>query len=539
MSKTSATWVQELKDPGCYPHPISEVSIIETHISWVILTGQSAYKIKKPVSFSFVDFSTLERRRWFCEEEVRLNRRLAPDIYLGVVPLTGSPSAPRVAGEGVPFEFAVKMKQFPSGQEVNKLLACKEKAEVFISELADTVAQFHVRIEKAGKQSAYANPDMIWQAVGECVNDIPLPLLTRDTQECLTTIDTWLRKEWRRLHEVFRQRKQSGYVRECHGDLHLGNIAVFEEDVCVFDALEFEPRLRWIDVMSEVAFLVMDLQKNGRWELAFLFVNRYLEETGDYSGMDVFRFYQVYRALVRAKVAGLRLEQIEKGKGEWERTCQEMVEYIELSYRMIKSSSSFLILMHGVSGTGKTTVSAEVVKILGAIRIRSDVERKRLRSDKENENFAEGPEADLYTSDMTRRTYERLQNMARILLHGGSSVVVDGTFLQRGQREAFLLLAKERSCAFVILDVFAPSAVLTERIERRAQEGRDASDATVAIMERQQKTEESFTQTEQLHVIKVDSTDPQAIVSAISELRTRETITSQNSSQDLGQIESI
>ena len=520
MSKRSATWVQALNDPGCYPHPISEVAIVETHISWVILTGQYAYKIKKPVSFSFVDFSTLERRRWFCEEEVRLNRRLAPDVYLGVVPITGSPSVPCVDGEGVPFEFAVKMRQFSSGQEVYKLLASKEKGEAFILELADTIAQFHARIEKAGEQCVYANPDMIWQAVGECVNEIPLPLLTRNIQECWSEIDTWLRKEWRHLSDVFLHRKQTGFVRECHGDLHIGNLAVFEEKVCVFDALEFEPRLRWIDVMSEVAFLVMDLQKNGRWDLAFLLVNRYLERTGDYSGMAVFRFYQVYRALVRAKVASLRLEQIEKGKSEWERICQEMIEYIELAYRVItSSSSSFLILMHGVSGTGKTTVSTEVVKALSAIRVRSDVERKRLKSDKQKGNLEEGTKADLYTSNMTRRTYERLQDLARTLLHAGSSVVVDGTFLQRGQREAFMLLARECSCAFILLDVYAPPAVLTERIKCRLLEGRDASDATVDVMKWQRENEESFTQAEHPYVVRVDSTDPQAIISAISELK--------------------
>ena len=521
MSKSAPLCIQAFKDPGCYPHPINEVSIVETHISWVILTGQYAYKMKKPVSFSFVDFSTLERRQWFCEEEVRLNRRLAPEVYLGVVPITGSPSAPCVDGVGVPFEFAVKMKQFSSGQEVLKLLASKEKSEGFIFELADTISQFHAGIEKAGEQSVYASPDMIWQAVGECVNEIPRPLLARNIQGYLSEIDTWLRKEWRHLSDVFLHRKQAGFVRECHGDLHVGNIAVFEEHVCVFDALEFEPRLRWIDVMSEVAFLVMDLQKNECWDLAYLLLNRYLERTGDYSGMAVLRFYQVYRALVRAKVAGLRVEQIEKGTGEWEGICQEMIEYIELSYRIIKSSSSLLILMHGVSGTGKTTVSTEVVKALGAIRIRSDVERKRLKSGSENGSSEKDPEVDLYSSDMTWRTYERLQDLTRTLLHTGYAVVVDATFLQRGQREVFTMLAENLACPFVLLDVYAPHSVLAERIQRRSQEDHDASDATVAIMERQREIEESFTQAEQPHVVKVDSTNPQAIISVINELKKR------------------
>ncbi len=521
MDPFSRIIIDAFRNPACYPHPIGEVSIVETHISWVILTGQYAYKIKKSVSFSFVDFSTLEQRRWFCEEEVRLNRRLAPKVYLGVVPLTGSPLAPRIEGAGPPFEFAVKMQQFSSGQEVYNILASKEQSEVFISKLAHCIAQFHTQIEKIGEESCYANPDMIWRSVGKCVDEIPLHLLTQNTQEWLIQINRWLQEEWRRLYDDFLQRKQSGYVRECHGDLHLANIAVFQGNVCVFDALEFEPRLRWIDVMSEVAFLVMDLQKNGRRDLAFLFLNGYLEETGDYAGLAVFRFYQVYRALVRAKVAGLRVEQLDKGSEEWERTRQEMIDYLELSYRWLKPSSPFLIMMHGVSGTGKTTVSAEVVKALGAIRIRSDVERKRLFAEKMKNNVQDVQDPTLYAAEMTQHTYDRLRELARALLHAGFSVVIDATFLRRYQRKAFMMLAKELTSSFVILDVFAPHAVLEERIERRSLEGCDASDATVDVMEWQEETEESFTQAEQPHVVRVDSTYPQAIISAISELKER------------------
>jgi len=426
-----------------------------------------------------------------------------------------------VDGVGVPFEFAVKMKQFSSGQEVHNILASKEKSEAFISELADTISQFHARIEKAGKQSAYANPDMIWRAVGECLDEIPHYLLTQNTKKRLTQVGTFLRKKWRYLYEVFLQRKQAGFVRECHGDLHLANIAVFEGNVCVFDALEFEPRLRWIDVINEVAFLSMDLQKNGRRELAFLLLNRYLERTGDYSGMASCQFYQVYRSLVRAKVAGLRLEQLEKGKERWESTRQEVVEYIELSYRLTNPSTPILILMHGVSGTGKTTVSAEVVKASGAIRVRSDLERKRLFAEKMKNKVENVQDPTLYAAEMTQQTYDRLLELARALWHAEFPVVIDATFLRRFQRKAFMMLAKELACSFVILDVFAPHAVLEERIELRSLEGCDASDATVDVMEWQEETEESFTQAERRHVVRVDSTDPQAIISAIGELKER------------------
>jgi len=512
--------IDAFRNPACYPHPIGEVTIVETHISWVILTGQYAYKIKKSVSFSFVDFSTLEQRRWFCEEEVRLNRRLAPKVYLGVVPLTGSPLAPRIEGAGPPFEFAVKMQQFSSGQEVYNILASKEQSEVFISKLAHCIAQFHTQIEKIGEESCYANPDMIWRSVGECVDEISLHLLTQNTQEWLIQINRWLQEEWRRLYDDFLQRKQSGYVRECHGDLHLANIAVFQGNVCVFDALEFEPRLRWIDVMSEVAFLVMDLQKNGRRDLAFLFLNGYLEETGDYAGLAVFRFYQVYRALVRAKVAGLRVEQLDKGSGEWERTRQEMIDYLELSYRWLKPSSPFLIMMHGVSGTGKTTVSAEVVKALGAIRIRSDVERKRLGVRKREAERDEECVTDLYSSTMTQATYDLLRDLANTILRAGYSVVVDATFLRTSQRAPFLLLVQGLQRSFVILDVWAPQQVLVHRIERRTQKANDASDATLGVLQQQQEIGNSFTEGESLNVFRVDSTNAhslQLVLEKISE----------------------
>ena len=519
MNETSATWVQGLTNPECYPHPVDQVRLVETHISWVVLTGSYAYKIKKPVKYSFVDFSTLERRRWFCEEEVRLNRRLAPEVYLGIVPITGSAAHPHLKGQGAPFEFAVKMKQFSSDQEISDILASGEKAEAWIIQLADRIATFHAQIEKASEDSPYGTSEMVWQPMKECLKEIPPHLLTPHTQGFLTHIERWAQQEWRKLSDVFLCRKQGGFVRECHGDLHLGNIAMFEGKVCVFDALEFEPRLRWIDVMSEVAFLVMDLEKHGHQDLAFVFLNRYLELTGDYEGLRVFRFYQVYRALVRAKVAGLRLAQLVEHGAEEERAKRELIGYLELAHRFMARTTPALILMHGVSGTGKTTVSTEILKTIGAIRIRSDVERKRLFGEGLESKYIVPLEAGLYHSDMTASTYTRLQGLARTLLQAGLSVVVDATFLQHHQRELFGQLAEEQECKWIIVDVFAPESVLTERIERRSREAQDASDATVEVMKRQQEIEELFTEEEQLHVIRVDSTDKMAIISAMKTIK--------------------
>ncbi|MDR4459255.1 MAG: AAA family ATPase [Nitrospirales bacterium] len=518
MATTSSLLIASLQNPKCYSHPVSLVRLVETHISWVFLTGQYVYKIKKPVLFSFVDFSTLEKRRWFCEEEVRLNRRLASQLYLGVVSITGSPSDPRMDGDGRPFEWAVKMKQFSPDQEFHHLLETGKLHESVVGQLALDIGTFHVRLEPAGDPLPYGEPDMVWQPVAECFEDIPLAALPVRIQSCMQDIKEWTNQEWRRLKPKIRQRKSSGQIRECHGDLHLGNIALFDGRVCVFDALEFEPRLRWIDVISEAAFLVMDLESKDRVDLAYWFLNRYLEVTGDYAGLSMFRWYEVYRALVRAKVAGLRLAQVEPGSLVGEDILEEIIRYVELAYRLIMPAPPMLILMHGVSGTGKTTVSTEVVKALGAIRVRSDVERKRIHAGQRKNVVCEETSKSLYEPDMTRITYDRLWDLASTILQAGYTVVVDATFLEGAQRQSFIRLAHERQVSIGILDVWAPNEVLPERIATRAKEQTDASDATVGVMEQQKVKEEPLTGLEHDMTIRVDSTDLQTFGSTIKSL---------------------
>lgn len=518
MNMTSSQLVKSLQNPKCYSHPVSHVSLVETHISWVFLTGQYVYKIKKPVLFTFVDFSTLEKRRWFCEEEVRLNRRLAPQLYLGVVPITGAPSDPRMDGDGRPFEWAVKMKQFPPDQEFHNLLETGNLHESVVGQLAIDIGTFHGRLEPAGDPFPYGEPDMVWRPIAECFQDIPLAALPVRIQSCMQDIKEWTNQEWKRLRPILRERKSSGQIRECHGDLHLGNIALFEGRTCVFDALEFKPGLRWIDVISEVAFLVMDLESRDRVDLAYWFLNCYLEVTGDYAGMSVFRLYEVYRALVRAKVAGMRLAQVEPGGRVREDFLEEIIRYVELANRLMMSAPPMLMLMHGVSGTGKTSVSTEVVRALGAVRLRSDVERKRIHAEKRKIVVGQGTSKSLYAPDMTRATYDRLWDLANRMLQAGYSVVVDATFLEGAQRQSFIRLAHERHVSIVILDVWAPDELLAERIESRAKQQTDASDATIGVMEQQKAKEEALTELEQDTTIRVDSTDLQTFRSTIKSL---------------------
>lgn len=265
--------IRALQDEALYDHPVTGFTVVETHISWVMLTGDFAYKIKKPVNLGFLDFSTLEKRRFYCEEELRLNRRLAPQLYLAVVAITGTVDKPRLNGEGKVIEYAVKMRQFDQARQFDRLLARGRLRAEHIDRVAALIAAFHRRAAAAATDSLYGSPELVWQPVAENHDQI-LPLL-RDTDDeaRLRRIQAWFEQQFTRHRPLFLRRKAEGRIRECHGDLHLANIALFDHEVVIFDCLEFNDRLRWIDVISDAAFLVMDLQSRGQAPLGWRFLN--------------------------------------------------------------------------------------------------------------------------------------------------------------------------------------------------------------------------------------------------------------------------
>ena len=273
--------------PGCYDHPVSDIQLIETHISWIILTGDFAYKIKKPVNLGFLDFSTLDKRRFCCEEELRLNRRLAAAIYLDVVPVTGEPARPELCGTGRAIEYAVKMVQFPQPAQLDRMLANGELENRHIDALAALVAEFHQSIEVAPEASEFGDPERVYGPVAENFRQIRQQPGSDRNDARLAELERWSKTTFDTLTDVFTQRKKDGFIRECHGDMHLRNLVWFEGAPLAFDCLEFNPALRWIDTLSEVAFLVMDLQDRQQPQFAQRFLNAYLERCGDYQGMPV------------------------------------------------------------------------------------------------------------------------------------------------------------------------------------------------------------------------------------------------------------
>jgi len=494
--------------PECYPHAVSVVRMIETHISWVFLTGPWAYKVKKPVDLGFLDFTTLEARRRCCEAELRLNRRLASEIYDSVVEIRGTPDRPRIGGSGALLDYAVKMREFPQDALASEMLARGAFSREHTDRLARGIAAFHGSAARAGADSPFGTPDAVLAPALE--NFRALETLAGDGfgREALGPLRQWTMQQHCARRAAFDLRHAEGFVRECHGDLHLRNIVVLDGRPIPFDCIEFSEALRWIDVMSEIAFLAMDFEDRGRRDLAWRFLNGYLETTGDYPGAGVLRFYLVYRALVRAKVHALRVRQAGSDEAERVRLQCAAREYVALATRHASPAQPALIITHGVSGSGKTTTTQALIERIGAVRVRSDIERKRLCGLAPLARSGAG--GDIYTKASTAATYARLRSLARSILEGGYTAVVDAAFLQRAQRDAFRALAAELRVPFCVLAFDAPVGVLRERVTQRFAAGADASEADIRVLERQLEYRETIGAGEERCTIRVDTEKPLA-----------------------------
>jgi aminoglycoside phosphotransferase family enzyme/predicted kinase len=487
-----AVLARALGEPRAYPHAPTRVEHLETHISHVFLTGPWAYKIKKPLELGFLDFSTLEKRHACCAEELRINRRLAPDLYTDVVPITGSVGRPCVEGSGSAIEYAVKMRQFAQDGMLERVLARGELTPALIDSTAEQVAQFHAGLEPAPPDSPYGTPRSIMgPALQNFDQLLPLPAAAQDGT-LLDTLRQWTQAQHAALETLFTRRRQDGCVRECHGDLHLGNMVLVDGRVRIFDALEFNAELRWIDVINEAAFLGMDLEQHQRRDLAWRFLNAYLQHTGDYAGARVLRYYMVYRALVRAKVAGIRATQAELAPERRAALTEKCHSHVVLAHRLATNARPALIVHHGLSGSGKTTASQMILETLGALRMRSDVERKRLQGLAAGARSGSGLGGGIYSTDATAATYDRLASAAEDVVRGGCIALVDATFLLRAQRDAFRALAQRLGVPFGIAEFTAAAQTLRSRVTSREREAGDASEAGLEVLEHQVRTREAL-----------------------------------------------
>jgi hypothetical protein len=466
----------------------------ETHISWVLLAGHDAYKIKKAVDLGFLDFSTLELRRFYCAEELRLNRRLAPDLYLGVVTIGGSMDRP-VLGKEPAIEHAVHMRRFAQTSLMDRMLEHGLVTPAHIDKLAAVIADFHRALPPAAANSPFCAVAEIERAAFQNFAPLPQLLSTPNDVAMLESVRKASVLEFSACKPLFRQRAAAGCVRECHGDLHLGNIVVLKDLPTPFDCIEFSPALRWIDVISEIGFTVMDLLARGRPQLAWRLLNAYLESTGDYSGCGVLRFYLAYRAMVRAKIAAIRASQ--RGGAKARHELQDCRSYLDLAHDCLARGRPALIITHGLPGCGKSTFAQLALERLGAIRIRSDVERKRLFGLAALADSKAQTGADIYSNDATRRTYARLHVLARGLLAAGFTVIVDAAFVLHAERDDFRALAREMAAPFVIATLHTDAAVLAERLAQRNTRRNDASEADISVMQKLLDVQEPLRDEEQ------------------------------------------
>ena len=448
-------FIKALQNPDLYDYPIDQFEVIETHLSWILLTGSYAYKIKKPVKFSFVDFSTLKKRKVFCEEELALNKPLAFDIYQKVIPIYGSLKNPHFTKKGAIVEYALKMRQFNRNYLLkNKLKKSKTKTQSILK-LATKIAEFHLATNKVSLDSPFGSLALILQTTRDNFTVCQEILQDKNALKKLNQIEIAMQKALAEGKETFIFRKKSGFIRNCHGDLHLENILLEKQNIILFDRIEFNPAFRCIDVIEDLAFLLMDLLANHYPLLANHLLNQYLQKTGDYEGLLCIKFYIALKAMVRAKVFLLSQKDIKDSKLKVKNTAT-LNTYLDLALNILAPKKPLLIIMQGVPGSGKTHISSELAPFLNAICIRSDVERVR-------------PKEAAVSAKNRKLTYLQLNDLAETILQAGFSVIVDATFISAANRQLFKKLSQKLRVPFVILHCNAPLSTLKDRVTLRQQ----------------------------------------------------------------------
>jgi uncharacterized protein len=555
--------IAALLNPALYAgqqaRPVERVELVQTHSAWVLLAGDWAYKIKKPVRFAFMDFSTLALRRQACETELRVNRRFqqhdwpATQLYVGVLPILGTPQQPRwgsllgkaATGSAVesavqPLEFAVQMRRFDEAARLDHVCARGALTPEHLNLLARRMAAFQARAAVAGPGQPWGHAAAAMRWPRDNFSTLRAALREPADAEQVRALSDWTEQRYSAIEPLLSRRRQKERVREGHGDLHLGNLVLLHADpahsatdeVMPFDAIEFNDGLRWIDVANDMAFLWMDLLHHGCPGLANVWLSAWLDASGDVSAPTVWSFFASYRAGVRAKVAAIRWGQLggvgspapatapataltsapatthtpaDRPTAEADACLAEARRYLALAQRIAQPPAPQLVIAHGLSGSGKTWVSGRwlAAESTGrAIRLRSDVERKRLHGLSALAPSGSGLNNGLYSPQAHSDTYGSLLARARRLLAEGWTVLVDAAFLRAAERAAFAALAAEQRVPFHILACEAPLDVLRQRITERQASGLDASEATLAVLEQQLGWLEPLAEAERAHVLR-------------------------------------
>lgn len=491
--------IEAMRRPEFYPHTVVEpIQLIQTHISYVLLTGDYAYKLKKPLDFGFLDYSTLDRRRHFCQEELRLNQRGAPELYLEVLSIARAEDG-FALGQEPAVEYTVKMRQFPQDCLLSQLFDRGELSEELLRRLANDVADFHLKAETSDYIRSFGEIANIRDAFDENYQQTIAFIGGPQTQVQFDETQAYTDKFFAERSTLFQQRRNGGWIRACHGDLHLNNICLWQDRLLLFDCIEFNEPFRFVDVMYDIAYIVMDLTIRNCRDLCAAFLSQYVEATGDWEGLQVLPLYVSRQAYVRAKVTSFLLNDPSVSDADKQQASNIAAPYYQLAYEYVQPKTGRLIMMAGLSGSGKSTLAQEMTRQLGAIQIRSDAVRKHLAG----LPLMERGDAGLYTPEMNQKTYNRLLELGLLLAQEGYTVVLDAKYDRQSYRQALQRAARDAAIDLTILSCEAPLEVLKTRVSARSG---DIADATVTILEQQQM--EPFTPDEQILVTTIDTTRP-------------------------------
>jgi uncharacterized protein len=490
--------LQQMQRSNFYPHHVSEpIELIQTHISYILLTGDYAYKLKKDVDLGFVDFSSLEKRKKFLLEEIRLNQKIAPDLYLGILPI--SQKGDRFILEGTnPVEYVSKMRQFPQENLFDNLLANDRLSKELISELAKIVANFHQNTDINDYISNFGTVSVIKPAFDENYTQSQKYIGYVQTQKQLEETKAFTDRFFVEREDLFRSRIDARKIKECHGDLHLKNICLWQDKIQLFDRIEFNELFRFVDVMYDVAFVVMDLDAKGRKDFSNIFLNTYVEQTGDWEGLQILPLYLSRQAYVRAKVTSFLLDDSNIAEDTKKQKAKTAADYYKLAWEYTQRKKGQLFLMSGLSGSGKTTIAKQLAQNINAILIRSDAVRKHLAG----LSLDDRGDDEIYSAEMNQKTYDRLLELGILLTSQGFNVILDAKYDRIALRQQAIFTANSQQIPIQIIHCTAPIEVLRDRLSKRTG---DISDATVDLISRQQAETEPFTEAEKIYVKEVDT----------------------------------
>ena len=484
--------IEQMLSPDFYNHSVTEpIQLLQTHISFVLLTGAYAYKVKKPMNFGFLDFSTLEKRKYFCEEELRLNRRLAPELYLSVLPIieTDGKYSFDQTGTGTPVEYAIAMPEFSQDDLLIEMFASGRLTAEHVQEIGEQLAAFHQRAETNEHIDSFGTMEAVRAVANDNYASTEKYVGIAQTEEQLAQTRAYTDKFFAENESLFSDRIAKDKVRECHGDVHLKNICLYQDKIQIFDCIEFNEPFRNSDVLYDAAFLLMDLQFRGRKDLANIFLNTYLERTGDYEGAVLLPLHCSMRAYIRAKVTSFLLDDPNIPDDVKAIALTEASAYYKLAWEYTQPKQGKLILMSGVSGSGKSTTAKTIAAEQDAIYLRSDAIRKQLAGI----DLMQRGSDDIYTSEMTAKTYARLTELGVLLASKGFTVILDAKYDRVSLRSNAIAVAKAQNISCEIIYCTAPMEVLQQRLRDRAQANNDIADATVELLASQQTTFEDFT----------------------------------------------